>query len=381
MADSSEDRDARQLPASERKLRQARERGQVPRSREAAHAAALIALAATIALYGPIFAERCTALLRGTLRFDASVAAAPGRTLALAASAALDAFVATLPLLAAPLLAAAAATLAVGGRVLSLEPLAPQWSRVDPVAGLGRLFSVNSLIETATLAALASWVGGVGAWFVAGAMERFVGHLGMALPSALAGAASELRDGLIAVSAVVVIAALVDGPVQVWRWHVGLRMTPQEVKQEQREVDGDPHVKARVRERQRAMSRGRMLAAVPAADVVVTNPTHYAVALRYADGEMSAPRVVAKGADLLAARIREIAERSGVPLLESPPLARALYRHVEVDREIPAVLYSAVAQVLAWVHQLQQHRAGRAAMPRDPGIELPPGLDPQEAAP
>lgn len=380
MADSSDDRDARQLPASERKLRQARERGQVPRSREAAHAAALIAMTATIALYGPVFAERCAALLRGVLRFDATVAGAPGRTLSLAASAALDAFVASLPLLVAPVLAAAAATLAVGGRVLSLEPLTPQWSRVDPLAGLGRLFSVNSVIEIAKLAALAVAVGVVGAWFVASAMERFVGHLGMALPAALAGAAFELRDGLLAVSAVVVIAALVDGPVQVWRWHVELRMTPQEVKQEQREVDGDPYVKARVRERQRAFSRGRMLAAVPAADVVVTNPTHYAVALRYSDGEMSAPRVVAKGADLLAARIREIAERSGVPLLESPPLARALYRHVEVDREIPAVLYSAVAQVLAWVYQLQQHRAGRAAMPREPGIELPPGLDPQEAA-
>ena len=380
MADSSDDRDARQLPASERKLRQARERGQVPRSREAAHAAALLAMLVTLALYGPAFADRCAALLRGVLRFDASVASLPARAVELAGSAALDAFLASLPLLAAPMLAAAAATLAVGGRVFSLEPLAPQWSRVDPVAGLGRLFSVNSLIEIGKLAALAIAVGLVGAWFVTTGLERFVGYLGMSLPAAVAGAALDLRDGLLVVSAVVVVAALVDGPVQIWRWHVQMRMTPQEAKQEHREADGDPQVKARIRERQRAISRGRMLAAVPEADVVVTNPTHYAVALRYADGEMAAPRVVAKGADLLAARIREIAEASGVPLLESPPLARALYRHVEVDREIPAALYSAVAQVLAWVYQLRQHRAGRAGMPREPGIELPPGMDPQEAA-
>ena len=123
-----------------------------------------------------------------------------------------------------------------------------------------------------------------------------------------------------------------------------------------------------------------MLAAVPTADVVVTNPTHFAVALKYDDGGERAPRVVAKGADLLAARIREIAAEAGVPMLESPPLARALYTHVEVDSEIPAALYSAVAQVLAWVYQLEQHLAGRGARPREPGIAVPAGMDPVEAA-
>lgn len=379
MADSSDDRDARTLPASERKLRQARERGQVPRSREAAHAAALIAMLAATALYGPTFAERCRALVRGTLQFDGGVAGDPRRALELASAAAVDAVWATVPLLAAPLLAAAAATLAVGGRVLSFEPVAPQLSRIDPVAGLGRLFSVNSLIDLAKLAALAIAVGLVGAWFAASGMERFAGYMGMPLPAAVAGIGVDLRDGIVVVAAVVIVAALVDAPVQVWRWHVQLRMTPQEARQEVRESEGDPQVKARIRERQRAISRGRMLAAVPTADVIVTNPTHYAVALRYEDGAMQAPRVVAKGADLLAARIREIGQEAGVPLLESPPLARALYRHVEVDREIPAPLYAAVAQVLAWVYQLRQHRAGRAAMPNEPGIVLPPGLDPQEA--
>jgi flagellar biosynthetic protein FlhB len=157
-------------------------------------------------------------------------------------------------------------------------------------------------------------------------------------------------------------------------------MTPAEAKQEYKETEGDPIVKGRIREKQRSMARGRMLAAVPAADVVVTNPTHFAVALKYDEGATGAPRVVAKGADLLAARIREIAAEAGVPTLEAPPLARALYRHVELEQEIPAALYAAVAQVLAWVYQLEQHARGRAARPAEPDIALPPGLDPQEAA-
>jgi flagellar biosynthetic protein FlhB len=180
---------------------------------------------------------------------------------------------------------------------------------------------------------------------------------------------------------VVLVAALIDGPLQVFRHRKDLMMTPQEARQEHRESEGDPQVKAKLRQLQREMSRGRMLAAVAQANVVVTNPTHFAVALKYDDGVMGAPRVVAKGADLLAARIRELAAEANVPMLEAPPLARALYRHVEIDQEIPAALYSAVAQVLAWVYQLEQFAAGRGSRPREPGIQVPDGLDPlQEGA-
>jgi flagellar biosynthetic protein FlhB len=378
MAETSDDRDERRLPASERKLQQAREDGQVPRSREAAHAAALLAALATAALYGPAFAERSLAMVRGALRIDPAVAREPRRALAAAGATAAEALWAVLPLLAAPMLAAAAATIAIGGLVFTFKPVTPDPSRIDPFAGLGRLFSVDSLIELAKLALVAAAVGAVGAWFAADGIGRFTAYAGMPLPAALAAAGSDLRFGLLAVAGVVVVAAAVDGPVQVWRFRQRMMMTPQEARQEFREAEGDPLQKGRIREKQRAMSRGRMLAAVPAADVVVTNPTHYAVALKYADGEMAAPRVVAKGADLLAARIRELAQEAGVPVLESPPLARALYRHVEVDREIPAALYSAVAQVLAWVWQLEQHVAGRGARPREPGIAVPDGLDPGE---
>lgn len=378
MSENSDDRDERRLPPSERKLAKAREDGNVPRSREVAHAAALIAALITVAAIGPSVAQSSLAVVRTGLRFDRELTREPGRALESAAALAGDALWAALPLLVAPIAAALLATLAIGGLVFTLKPVTPELSRLDPVAGLGRIFSKNSLIEMGKLALIAAAVGAVGAWFAGSGLDRFVAYSGMPLPAALASAGSDLRTGLLWVAGVVVAVALLDGPLQIWQHRQKLMMTPQEMKEEAKESEGNPEIKGRQRQRQREISRGRMLAAVPTADVVITNPTHYAVALEYVDGEMNAPRVVAKGADLLAARIREIASESGVPLLEAPPLARALYRHVQVDQEIPAALYSAVAQVLAWVHQLQQHAAGRAARPREPGIVVPPGLDPLE---
>jgi flagellar biosynthetic protein FlhB len=380
MADSSDDRDQRQLPASERKLRQAREDGQVPRSREAGHAAALLAALACVALYGPGFAERTMEVFRGALRIDRATTREPERALASAAAAGAEAIWAALPLLAAPLLASLAATLAVGGLVLSSKPIVPDLSRIDPLSGLRRLFSIDSVIDLGKLAVIAAVIGAVGAWVVIDGFAHFAAYAGMPLPAALATAGRDLRFGVLVVAGTVVVLALADAPLQIVRFRKKMMMTPAEAKQEYKEVEGDPQIKGRIRERQRSIARGRMLAAVPSADVVVTNPTHFAVALKYVDGAMGAPRVVAKGADQLAARIRELARDAGVPTLEAPPLARALYRHVEIDREIPAALYAAVAQVLAWVYQLDQHARGRAGPPADPRIVVPPGFDPQEAA-
>lgn len=379
MADNSEDRDERRLPPSERKLRQARENGQVPRSREVSHAAALLAALACLALYGPSFGERTLAMLRGSLRFDRELTRDPERALALAGATALDALWTVMPLLIAPIAAATLATVAIGGMVFTFKPVEPDPQRIDPMAGIARLFSLASLIEIGKLSAIAAVVGVVGAWLVSDGLAQFTAYAGMPLHGALGAAARDMHSGILVLTAVVVAAALADGPLQIWKFRRDMMMSPTEAKQEHRESEGDPRVKQKIRETQRAISRGRMLKAVATADVVVTNPTHFAVALKYDDGAMGAPRVVAKGADLLAARIRELAIEAGVPLLESPPLARALYRHVELEQEIPAALYAAVAQVLAWVYQLQQHAAGRAARPAEPGIVLPPGLDPQEA--
>jgi len=377
MADDN--RDERKLPASERRLRQAREQGRVPRSREAAHAGALLAMLAVAGLYGPTLADRTIGIVRGALRFDRGLSRDPARAVASLATAATDALWAVLPLLVAPVAAALLTTMAIGGVVWSVKPVQPDLSRIDPLAGLGRIFSIDGSIELVKLAAIAAGVGVIGGWFVASGFSQFAALAGLPLPAALVAAHGKLVGGLALAALVIVAAALVDAPVQIWRFRASMRMTPAEARQEARESDGDPRVKARVREKQRTMARGRMLSAVPRADVIVTNPTHYAVAIKYDDAAMTAPRVLAKGADLLAARIREIAAEAGVPTLEAPALARALYRHVEVEQEIPAALYAAVAQVLAYVYQLNQHLKGRGARPRVPGIDVPAGLDPQEA--
>jgi len=171
--------------------------------------------------------------------------------------------------------------------------------------------------------------------------------------------------------------AAIDVPYQILQFRNQLKMTAQEVRQEEREMQGDPRLKAKVRQVQREMARRRMMAAVPKADVVVTNPTHFAIALKYMEDRHRAPVVVAKGMDAVAARIRELARESGVPQLEAPPLARALYQHVELGAEIPAALYTAVAQVLAYIFQLKRYSQGQGPRPVEPtNIEIPEGLDP-----
>ena len=176
--------------------------------------------------------------------------------------------------------------------------------------------------------------------------------------------------------------ALVDVPLQRHLLLRRLRMSFEELKKEHKEVEGNAEVKAKVRLRMREMASRRMLAAVPNADLVVMNPTHFAVALKYDETRMAAPRVVAKGADLIAMRIRDAAKAADVPVLQAPPLARALYAHTEVDQEIPAALFGAVAQVLAWVYQLRAElAAGRGSTTAAPDVQVPPELDPANAAP
>jgi flagellar biosynthetic protein FlhB len=178
-----------------------------------------------------------------------------------------------------------------------------------------------------------------------------------------------------AIAGLFLVAAL-DVPYQLWTHAKKLRMSKEEVKREHKENDGDPHVKGRIRSQQRAAARRRMMQAIPTADVIVTNPTHFAVALKYADGQMRAPKVVAKGVNLVAARIRELGREHSVPLLEAPPLARALYHNVEINREIPGALYGAVAQVLAWVYQLRRFQEDGGVKPDEPAdLDVPQELD------
>ena len=371
----------RHLPASERRQRKAREDGQVPRSRDLSHFAVVALGGAALVAAAPALTGWLRHLLESGLRFDAALLARPDALTRRLGELALGA---ALPVLGFGLLVLAltvAAALASGGWNFTLKPLAPKFGKLDPLSGLGRMFSRAHLGDTLKACLLASLLGAVGAAWLRSHLALFHDALGLPLPEALAHTGQALRDGLALLVLLLAGFAVVDVPLQRTLWRSRLKMSTQEAKQEHRDVEGNIEIKGKIRARMREMARRRMLAAVPKADLVVMNPSHYAVALKYDEGAMAAPRVVAKGADLLALKIRDVAREAKVPVLQAPPLARALYAHSEIDQEIPARLFSAVAQVLAHVYQLRAALAGRGVMPGElPEIVVPPDLDPAAAA-
>ncbi|AOJ30180.1 flagellar biosynthesis protein FlhB [Burkholderia metallica] len=362
--------------ATPRRREKAREEGQVARSRELASFALLSAgFYGAWLLAGPS-GGHLQAMLRGAFTFDRATAFDTRRMLSAAGSASLEGFAALLPILALTGVAALLAPMALGGWLISQKTFELKFDRLNPISGLGRIFSIQGPIQLGMSVAKTLVVGGIGGIAIWRSKDELLGlatqPLGVALPDALHLVAVCCGT---TVAGMLVVAGL-DVPYQIWQYNKKLRMTKEEVKREHRENEGDPHVKGRIRQQQRAIARRRMMAAVPKADVVVTNPTHFAVALQYTDGEMRAPKVVAKGVNLVAARIRELAAEHNVPLLEAPPLARALYHNVELEREIPGSLYSAVAEVLAWVYQLKRFRSEGGAFPAVPvDLDVPAELD------
>jgi flagellar biosynthetic protein FlhB len=373
MADSQD----RRLPASARKIRKARAEGQVARSRDLSHFAAIGAGSALLALAAPELTHWLSALLASALRFDArSLADAQVMSQRLA-QIGFPSLLLVLGVGAVMLLVAVASGVLSGGWNFTLKALAPKFDKLDPLAGLGRMLSRHQLVDTLKSCLLALILGALGVFYLKFNLGRFNDAIGMPLPAAMAHAGSVVFGGLLLMLLALALFALVDVPLQRFLVAERMKMSAQEMKQEQQEVEGNTQVKGRLRARMRELANRRMLAAVPGADLVVMNPTHYAVALKYEEGTMSAPKVVAKGADLMALRIRDAATGAKVPVLRAPPLARALYAHAEVDTPVPAALFAAVAQVLAYVYQLRAHGLGRGAMPQPlPELKVPAELDP-----
>lgn len=379
MADQNDDQE-RTLEPSQKRLDDARREGRVPRSLDLAHLAVLGGAAGGFAFLAASLFDSGRALMRAGLSFDAASLASPALMGERLVSLSGEALLAIAPLLALLMVAAVAAPLLVGGWVFSWEALAPKFSKLSPLAGFKRMFSLQALVQLAKVVLIAVLLGAVGFWYVASHIDEFASLAQQSLPVAVAHFGAMFLIAFSLLVGTLAAAALIDVPFQIHQHYSKLRMTLEEAKREQKESDGDPHVKARVRQIQREMARRRMMAAVPTADVVVTNPTHFAVAIKYTEGGR-APQVVAKGADEVAAKIRELAREAGVPRLEAPPLARALYRHVEIGQEIPVALYNAVAAVLAYVYQLKRFAAGQAPRPIEPtGLEVPPELDPAAKA-
>jgi len=367
----------RNLPASERKLKKAREDGQVARSRDFGHFAAIAAGGMGLVLLAPQLTGWLQQMLARSLRFDAATLASPDAISQRLADSALQLLWTVIPLGLAMAAVAVTGSVLVGGWNWTFKPLMPKLSTINPLTGLPRMFSKRQLIDTAKACLLALVLGLIGAMYLKSNVDSFSGVIGMPLPAALGQVGSTLLGGLLLLLLALALFAAVDAPLQRWLHANKLKMSHAEVKQEHKELEGNSEVKAKIKVRMREMSRRRMLAAVPKADLVVMNPTHYAVALKYDDAKMAAPKVVAKGADLLALAIRDSAKASKVPVLQAPVLARALYAHADLDREVPAALFAAVAQVLAYVYQLRAALAGHSAMPADlPELDVPAELDP-----
>jgi flagellar biosynthetic protein FlhB len=377
MAEESESGQDRTLDPTAKRYEDARKEGQVPRSRDLAHFFVVGSSVLVLSLAGGAMAASSRALVAGSLHFDAVAATDPARMGERLGALVGDALLAIAPMLAVTLVAAVASPLLIGGWLFEPSVVQPDLNRLDPVAGLGRLFSLTSAVGLGKNLLLTILLALVGGTYVIGHVQDFAALASLSLPAAV-GQLSTLVLGAFALMTVTLAAmAAFDVPYQIIQFRNRLRMTVQEVREEEREMQGDPRLKAQVRKMQREMARRRMMAAVPKADVVITNPSHFAVAIKYLEDRHRAPVVVAKGMDAVAARIREIAREAGVPQLEAPPLARALYRHVELGAEIPAALYTAVAQVLAYIFQLKRHEQGQGARPVEPrDIEVPEDMDP-----
>jgi len=358
--------------ASGRKLEQARERGNVPRSRELASLAVLLMSAGVISFLGVFMFQGLQRVMHNGLRFGLADVASPammGRDLM---QASLDGLVLFLPLALGVVIAAVAANLMISGWVFSPKALEADFSKLNPFPGISRMFSRQALVELFKALMKGGLIAGVAGWMIWHQRESILTLSAEPLEAAAGHFAKIILFTFLAAAAAFSFIVALDVPFQIWNYHHGLRMSKEEVRQEAKETEGDPQIKARIRALQRETARRRMMQAVPKADVVVTNPLHFAVALKYDENAMAAPVVLAKGAQLVAERIKQLARENRVPIVAAPPLARALHRHVEVGAAIPATLFTAVAQVLAYVYQVQ--RQMQPTLPED--WQVPAKLDP-----
>ena len=354
---------------TEKRLKESREKGQVPRSRELNTMIMMLASALGMLVLGGIMGESLTQLLTYDLHLDRQQLFHKGAVIEALQVNVLGGLKVLAPFMALMMVAALVGPLLMGGWSFSSKAMAPKLSKLNPLKGLKRVFGVQGLVEL--FKALGKFlVLGTAAIILLGMLsERYIG-LGQ-LP-----AIQGIQQGLELIALVFLVLAValgliaaVDVPFQKWDHIRKLKMTRQEVKEESKETEGNPEVRGRIRRVQQEMAQRRMLEEVPKADVVIVNPTHFSVVLRYDEVHEQAPKVVAKGVDFLALKIREIAAANDVPVFSAPPLARSLYHHADIDSEIPTELYLAVAQVLAYVYQVKQHTTG-AHYPEQP-TDLP----------
>jgi flagellar biosynthetic protein FlhB len=370
MAAEAETGGERTEEPSAKRLQDARERGQVPRSRELTNFATMIGGSATLVAIGGTLSSRMSQIMRQGLSIDAGQLRDPDGMFASLGQACIGAITVLLPVFGALIALVLLASVALGGWNFSAQAMVPDFTRMSPLAGLKRLFGLRGASELGKALLKCAVVGGVCAAIVSAIFGDVLALAHMETRAAIGHGAGLVSWAFVWLCASMALVAMVDVPLQLFQFKSALRMTRQEVRDEAKESDGRPETKQRIRQLQQTIARRRMMHKVPTADVVLVNPTHFAVALKYDPKMMRAPRVVAKGVDLVAQNIRRIAAEHRVPVFESPKLTRALYRSTDLNKEIPAGLYVAVAQVLSYIFRvrtLNPTLAARMARP-DPKV-------------
>jgi len=370
--DSSQEKTEEPTP---KRMEKAKDDGQVPRSKELTTTAVILAGSIALMLYGGGIARALRDIMVFNFSLKRETLFDPNLMLSQLGQSFYEAMLSLLPLFAVILIAALVAPIALGGWLFSAKSLAPKFNRLNPLSGLKRMFSMRSLVE------LFKAIGKV-AVVVAGAYvlmmitkEELLGLSSEGLERGIAHALALSVNCAVVLSASTIVIALIDIPFQIHEHSKKLKMTKQEIKDEMKDSEGKPEVKGKIRQLQQQMSQKRMMASVPDADVIITNPTHYSIALKYDPNTMETPVLLAKGVDHMALKIREIAKLNNIEFVQAPALARAVYHTTEIDDEIPQGLYMAIAQVLAYVFQLKEYYKGRIDKPEYPSkLDIPPDM-------
>jgi len=374
---AEEDSDSSQEKTEEptaRRIEKAKEEGQVPRSKELNTAAVLIMGTGGLLVFGADLGTAMRNIMHSSFSLPREALYDSHQMGLYLANAALEATQALAPFMILLFIASIAGSIALGGWLLSAKAVAPKFSRLNPIKGLGRMFSLKALVELGKAVAKVSVVLFFAIIILRVKTPELLGLGNEATIPAMQHAALILGWTFFLLSCTMILIALIDVPFQIYDHQKNLKMTKQQVKDEYKDTEGKPEVKGRIRQLQREISQRRMMQDVPKADVVITNPTHYSVALRYDPKEDNAPVLLAKGHDQIAMKIREIAREHEVEIVNAPPLARAVYHHSEIGEEIPSGLYMAVAQVLAYVFQLKQFRRRVSPKPSMPDFPIPDDL-------
>jgi flagellar biosynthesis protein FlhB len=352
--------------ASGRKIEKAREEGQAPRSRDLTTSVVLLFGSIGLLYFSDFMGGKFVEITRANFILSRETIFDPNAMIGHFVSAMYLGIVSMVPFMGLMLAASIIGPVALGGWLFSADALMPKLSRMDPMAGLKRMFSIKSLIELLKATAKVTIIIGATILLLKHYAQPMFRISDESINIAIIHSAKISAYATIVLSACTLLIAAVDVPLQLYEYNKKLKMSKQEVKDESKDTDGKPEVKGRIRQLQREMAQRRMMSNVPNADVIITNPTHYAVALKYSPESMATPILLAKGGDNIALKIREIAKAHGVEVIESPVLARAIFHTTELDQEIPSGLYLAVAQVLAYVFQLRTYRKGRGQKPKYP---------------